>query len=598
MRKKRSTHTPKTSESTEIKQHTHTSKELNWSFDETVDPQTIFSKVKLVGKGGFGIVSKIIHTPSGKILAGKLINPALVNEKFKTEIQNIIKLIKKINSPYIMHYYGCVLYEGSLMILMEYCDKGSFRDILDAKKQVLNEDQISIVMHDLLKGLQIIHKKCQIVHRDIKSANLLLASSGKICIADFGLSSRFETTGACDTKTIVGTPYWLAPEVISDTSYSYSSDIWSVGITAVELAEGSPPYVEFSPEKAMIEITLNGFPGYRFPNLHSPEFCDFVSHCVQSNPNDRWNISALLNHPFIKRAKRLNRINTLSDILSLQIPQKEINEEIAFDDTFSVNVSNENEEIINENTFLSDTFISLSSDDNSDASNRTNLSTAKSFTYEDHFNSDTFESAILHMSKTFNRNTYDSLGPINSPFSQISKSSENSTGSYGFISSASDTPMYAPSNSSNSDSFQFYQSADSTNDSFGQFESISNFDTSLSPSVMPPALDTIQLDNIPKVPDEIVSKVSRVMSSKIPFVPLRFGTNNTAETTELYKHKEATNVNINAPQKSKVSVPLMSVILILFVFLVFKEKGVAVIALYSVIAHLLLTYVMQKEKKK
>ena len=211
MIKKLFSDSPKISEPIEVKHQVHIDKELNWTFDETVDPQTIFTKLKVIGKGGFGIVSQLLHRPSMKILAGKLINPRLVNKKSKIEIQNEIKLMREVDSPYTIHYYGSFPYNGSLMILMEYCDRGSFRDILDAREQVLNEDQISIVMHDLLKGLQIIHSKYHIVHRDIKSANLLLTSSGDIRIADFGVSRKFDSTGTCHTMTIIGTPYWMAP---------------------------------------------------------------------------------------------------------------------------------------------------------------------------------------------------------------------------------------------------------------------------------------------------------------------------------------------------------------------------------------------------
>jgi serine/threonine protein kinase len=292
----------------------HLDSSLNWSFDASVDPRHVFKQVRVIGKGGFGVVWQIVHGPSMKILAGKIINPTLVDDKTRSEIEAEIALMRDVESPYTVKYYGSVKYDGSLMILMEYCEGGSLRDLLDSRERVLAEDQIAIVLYDLLKGLQLIHTRHRIVHRDIKAANILLTADGLIKIADFGVSRRFDS-GRCQTVTIVGTPYWMAPEVISGVSYSFPADLWSVGITAVELAEGAPPYIELAPTKAMVEIAVKGFPGYRFPTMHSAEFCDFVSHCVMQNPHDRWTITELMEHPFIKRATRLPRADVLADML-------------------------------------------------------------------------------------------------------------------------------------------------------------------------------------------------------------------------------------------------------------------------------------------
>ena len=300
----------------EVVHAVHLDKDMNWTFDESVDPKTIFTKLKVIGKGGFGTVSQIVHRPSMKILAGKLVNPSLIEEEHsRDEIQHEIDLMREVDSPFTVRYYGCVKFEGSLMILMEYVDRGSLRDILDSKEQVLSEDQIACVMHDLLHGLKLIHNTFRIMHRDIKAANLLLNSKGMVKLADFGVSRQFDNGSSCSTMTIVGTPYWMAPEVISGLPYSYPADIWSVGITAVELAEGAPPYVEYSPTKAMVDIATQGFPGYRFPQMHSPEFQDFVSHCVQSNPEKRWTVDQLIEHPFIKRASSYNRIKVMQDLI-------------------------------------------------------------------------------------------------------------------------------------------------------------------------------------------------------------------------------------------------------------------------------------------
>jgi serine/threonine protein kinase len=299
----------------EVTHAIHIDRHLNWSFDPSVDPRSVFRQVRRIGAGGFGIVWQIMYVPSMKVLAGKLINPSLVNGRTRRELEAEIDLMREVDSPHTVKYYGSVKYNGSLMILMEYCARGSLRDLLDSRERVLSEDQISIVIRDLLKGLQLLQTRHRIVHRDIKAANILITADCSIRIADFGVSRRF-SSGNCQTVTIVGTPYWMAPEVISGCSYSFPADLWSVGITAVELAEGAPPYVELAPTKAMIEIAAKGFPGYRYPHLHSSDFCDFVAHCVAYDPNRRWTIAELLEHPFIKRADRLVRADVLTDMVS------------------------------------------------------------------------------------------------------------------------------------------------------------------------------------------------------------------------------------------------------------------------------------------
>ena len=309
------------SEPLEVVRAVHVDNNLEWEFDQSVDPAMIFAKIRVIGKGGFGTVAQILHRPSMKVLAGKLVNEQLLDsDASKSELKNEIDLLRLVNSQYTVRYYGSVPLEGSLMILMEFCDRGSLRDLLDSRKQVLSEDQISIVMRDVLQGLKMIHQQHHILHRDIKAANILLNSNGEIKIADFGLSRKFES-GSQQTIKFVGTPYWMAPEIISGVAYSYPADIWSVGITCVELCEGAPPFAEFPPTKAMIEITIKGFAGYRFPDMHSPEICDFISHCVETDPNKRWNVDQLLEHPFVKRAERLNRLETLDNLL--KDPQKQ-----------------------------------------------------------------------------------------------------------------------------------------------------------------------------------------------------------------------------------------------------------------------------------
>ena len=300
---------------TDVIHDVHVDQNLNWTFDSSVNPKTIFTKLKLVGKGGFGTVYQIVHRPSMKSLAGKVIHTNLMDPEKSEEIENEINILKEINSIYTLKYYGCINFDNNLMILMDFCDRGSLRDILDNRQKVLSEDQISVILRDHLLALRFMHGEHKIMHRDIKAANILMNRHGIIKISDFGVSRRFDS-GSCLAVSIVGTPYWMAPEVISAVKYGFSADIWSTGITAIELAEGAPPYVEYPPTKAMIEIASNGFPGYRYPNMHSEEFIDFVSHCLEYEPSKRWNIDQLLQHPFIIHAEKIQRNESIKELIT------------------------------------------------------------------------------------------------------------------------------------------------------------------------------------------------------------------------------------------------------------------------------------------
>jgi serine/threonine protein kinase len=289
----------------------HVDTDLKWEFDPSVKAEDVFETVKEIGKGGFGAVLLLRHTPSGMLLAGKVVNPDVMTKTARDSLFYEIGLMKKIVSPYTIKYYGSITYHGSPMVLMEYCDRGSIRDLIDYRNVCLTEKQASIVIHDLLSALQILHSKYHILHRDIKAANILLNSKQQIRITDFGVSREFSNKSKMVTVSITGTPYWMAPEVINGTPYSFPADIWSVGATAVELIEGAPPYCELEPTKAMIKIAKNGFPGFRAPKAISKEFKDFISHCMSRDPEKRCGIAQLLKHPWITQSETLDRSEVL-----------------------------------------------------------------------------------------------------------------------------------------------------------------------------------------------------------------------------------------------------------------------------------------------
>ena len=296
----------------------HVDSDLKWELDPKIKPEEVFETVKEIGKGGFGSILLIKHKPSNLQIAGKVVNPDVMTESSRQSLFREIDLMKKISTPYTIKYYGNIVFHGSPMILMEFCDRGSLRDMIDYRNLCLTEKQASIVIHDLLAALLILHVKYKILHRDIKAGNILLNSNSQIRVTDFGISREFSDS-KMQTISQIGTPYWMAPEVINGTPYSFPADIWSVGATAVELIEGAPPYCELEPAKAMQKISKNGFPGFRAPKSISPEFKDFIAHCMSRDPNKRCKIPQLLKHPWIAQSETLDRREILKPLTDTQI---------------------------------------------------------------------------------------------------------------------------------------------------------------------------------------------------------------------------------------------------------------------------------------
>ncbi|OHT09964.1 STE family protein kinase [Tritrichomonas foetus] len=310
-------------------------------FDENTDPSE-FRAIRLLGVGSYGQVIEVVHVKSGKHLAGKLIKTDQLDAEAVIQIKKEISIMKGFFSKYIVNYYGTIRYpkvNPRIMILMDYCDRGSIRDLMDSREKVLTEDQISIIMHDLLNALTVLHDQYHTIHRDIKAANILISSDYSIKVTDFGVSRQFDPSFQNSMKTVssIGTPYWMAPEVIDAERYSFPVDIWSVGATAIELAEGVPPYTEFAPTVAMQEICLHGFQGFRPTSKLSKSLQDFIIQCTQKDPASRPTAKQLLEHPFVKQAEKLSRKEAFEDILK---------EEIDFDELLDDESINEINQII------------------------------------------------------------------------------------------------------------------------------------------------------------------------------------------------------------------------------------------------------------
>ncbi|XP_064652912.1 serine/threonine-protein kinase 3-like isoform X2 [Lineus longissimus] len=263
----------------------------------TRPPEEVFDILGKLGEGSYGSVFKALHKESGQVLAIKQV-------PVDTDLQEIIKeisIMQQCDSPYIVKYYGSYFKNTDLWIVMEYCGAGSVSDIMRLRNKTLTEEEIATILSYTLKGLEYLHQRRKI-HRDIKAGNILLNTEGHAKLADFGVAGQLTDTMA-KRNTVIGTPYWMAPEVIQEIGYDCVADIWSLGITALEMAEGKPPYGDIHPMRAIFMIPTKPPPSFRNPDKWSPEFIDFVSGCLVKNPEERSLASDLLQHEFIKNAK-------------------------------------------------------------------------------------------------------------------------------------------------------------------------------------------------------------------------------------------------------------------------------------------------------
>ena len=269
-----------------------------------IDPETEFDLIELVGQGNYGRVYKAIHKKTGKIYSAKIAYIEKVNEleSFKKEIN----ILSQCNNQYIVHYYGSYIKGHQIWIILEFCDGGSLYELIKILPRNLNEEEIASLIYMILKGLLFLHENKKI-HRDIKTENILLNHEGIAKLADFGVSTQLMHSFS-KKITKIGTPFYMSPEVIMQNKYDYKCDIWSLGITLIEMAEGEPPFAKVKGYWVLKKIITHPPKGLKNKEKWSKEFNNFVEKCLIYEPEKRPSAKELLEHPFIIKYNRGNKL--------------------------------------------------------------------------------------------------------------------------------------------------------------------------------------------------------------------------------------------------------------------------------------------------
>ncbi|XP_056289583.1 TRAF2 and NCK interacting kinase b isoform X15 [Pseudoliparis swirei] len=271
------------------------------------DPAGIFELVELVGNGTYGQVFKGRHVKTGQLAAIKVMD---VTGDEEEEIKAEINMLKKYSHHRnIATYYGAFVkknppgMDDQLWLVMEFCGAGSITDLVkNTKGNTLKEEWIAYVCREILRGLTHLHQH-KVIHRDIKGQNVLLTENAEVKLVDFGVSAQLDRTVG-RRNTFIGTPYWMAPEVIAcdenpDATYDFKSDLWSLGITAIEMAEGAPPLCDMHPMRALFLIPRNPAPRLKSKKW-SKKFQSFIDGCLVKSHSQRPSTEQLLKHPFIR----------------------------------------------------------------------------------------------------------------------------------------------------------------------------------------------------------------------------------------------------------------------------------------------------------
>uniref|UniRef100_H2Y582 Protein kinase domain-containing protein n=1 Tax=Ciona savignyi TaxID=51511 RepID=H2Y582_CIOSA len=264
------------------------------------NPELQWEKISELGDGAFGIVYKARHRVDGRLAAAKIIECKTEEdlEDFAVEIN----ILASCNHKNVVKLLDAFFFEINLWVLIEFCDGGALDSIMIELERGLEEPQIQVVCRETCIALQYLHQN-KIIHRDLKAGNILLTMQGEVKLADFGVSA-LNTRTMQKRDTFIGTPYWMAPEVImcetfKDTPYNYSADIWSLGVTLIELAQTEPPNHDLNPVRVLLRIAKTDPPTLDIPSKWSKNFSNFIARCLVKDPSKRAKPEELLQHPFL-----------------------------------------------------------------------------------------------------------------------------------------------------------------------------------------------------------------------------------------------------------------------------------------------------------
>jgi len=308
-----------------------------------LDPETLWEIIGELGDGAFGKVHKARHRETGRLAAAKICQ--LESDEELSDFAVEIDILHEIEHKNVIQLYDAFFHENKLWMFIEYCDGGALDSIIVDLEKGLTEKQIAYVTREMVEGLVHLHTH-RVIHRDLKAGNVLLTTAGEVKLADFGVSAKNKEDNQ-KRDTFIGTPYWMAPEVVAcetfrDEPYDHKVDIWSLGVTMIEFAQMEPPFHEMTPMRVLLKIQKSDPPRLDHPNRWSREFNDFLSACLVKDPHRRPSAQDLLKHPFIRDASdRKPLLDLLAEFKAEVIHEEEmdVDEEAAAteepEDTFS-----------------------------------------------------------------------------------------------------------------------------------------------------------------------------------------------------------------------------------------------------------------------